>query len=518
MSLRLAIISLAIAFFVGSTHAQKTENASAQSRTYYVDNTTGSDALPGTAPEKAWKSIARVNRQKLQPGDAVLFRRGQSWSGTTLAPASDGTADRPITFAAYGKGALPELVGRGQLYGISCGKSHITIENLAVRDAQRFNILILAPAARIIGCQVTGADGGGIKFEKKGATGSVINCRATDNGTGLGCGNGAGPIEVQGGVFSNNRRPKGAGDGIQVDSTAADVKGYRFTEMTCSANAISGINFKSGTGELRRGKLIGNRGTGLIVQNRARTLAMSETLLEGNNAGENGVFQVAIESGAHLVSQRNTYKNLVASKKYAGGIGIGFDDPVKPGLGFTSENDIFMQVKGGEKLLYHVGLSKNATKATISIKHAVFHDVSQDGQSILDLRNGKQIGLTLVNIIFHASRCHVRYPADLKPRRIDGNCYFHPGNGPVIEIGNRVHQGDAKGLAALQAQAGTDAASMVADPRFAALDGNYRLGTRSPAEHAGVAADVIRDRDGHLYGTKPSIGVYSGPRQPAAPN
>lgn len=512
MSFRLAIISLAIVFCVGSTWAQKTNDTVAKGQTYYVDSNAGSDAAPGTAPEKPWKSITRVNRQKLQPGDAVRFRRGQSWSGTTLAPASDGTADRPITFAAYGKGALPELVGRGQLYGISCSKSHITIENLAVRDAQRFNILILAPAARIIGCQVTGADGAGIKFEKKEATGAVINCQATENGTGLGCGNGAGPIEVQGGVFSNNRRPKGAGDGIQVDSTAADVKGYRFTEVTCSANAISGINFKSGTGELRRGKLIGNRGTGLIVQNRARTLAMSETLLEGNNAGENGVFQVAIESGAHLVSQRNTYKNLVASKKYAGGIGIGFDDPVKPGLGFTSENDIFMQVKGGEKLLYHVGLSKNATKATISIKHAVFHDVNQDGQTILDLRNGKQIDLTLVNIIFHAGRCHVRYPGELKPRRIDGNCYFHPGNGPVVEIGNRVYRGDANGLAALRAQAGTDKVSIAVNPDFAALDGKYRLSKQSLARDAGVVTDVIRDRDGKPFGNKPNMGIWSGSR------
>ncbi|HOE61730.1 MAG TPA: hypothetical protein PK770_04855 [Kiritimatiellia bacterium] len=75
----------------------------------YVDDTAGSDAAEGLTPDRAWKTLDRVNREPLIPGDRVLFRRGGVWRGQ-LVPRS-GTNGAAVTYGAYGTGAKPVLQG-----------------------------------------------------------------------------------------------------------------------------------------------------------------------------------------------------------------------------------------------------------------------------------------------------------------------------------------------------------------------------------------------------------------------
>jgi hypothetical protein len=77
---------------------------------YYVSSTSGVDTNSGVAAEHAWKTIARVNRARLQPGDMVLFQRGNIWR-ETLRPSSSGDQGKVITFGAYGKGPRPVISG-----------------------------------------------------------------------------------------------------------------------------------------------------------------------------------------------------------------------------------------------------------------------------------------------------------------------------------------------------------------------------------------------------------------------
>jgi len=78
-------------------------------RTCHVDATRGDDARDGLTPDTAWRSLAKVNRASLQPGDRVLFRRGETWRGQ-LVPQS-GSDTGAITYSAYGEGAKPILLG-----------------------------------------------------------------------------------------------------------------------------------------------------------------------------------------------------------------------------------------------------------------------------------------------------------------------------------------------------------------------------------------------------------------------
>jgi hypothetical protein len=55
--------------------------------TYYV-SPNGNDAADGRSPQSAWKTIARVNGKNWNPGDAVLFEGGQTFSATGAAGAN----------------------------------------------------------------------------------------------------------------------------------------------------------------------------------------------------------------------------------------------------------------------------------------------------------------------------------------------------------------------------------------------------------------------------------------------
>ena len=76
--------------------------------TYYV-STTGSDQNPGTSAALPWQTAAMVNATAFQPGDTILFQRGDEWR-ETLTASSDGAAGSPITYGAYGDaGAAPPV-------------------------------------------------------------------------------------------------------------------------------------------------------------------------------------------------------------------------------------------------------------------------------------------------------------------------------------------------------------------------------------------------------------------------
>jgi hypothetical protein len=78
--------------------------------TYYVDNcvTVGNDSNNGTSTSTPWLTIAHVNAHSFSPGDSVLFQSTCVWREQLLPPSS-GSSGSPITFGAYGGGALPKI-------------------------------------------------------------------------------------------------------------------------------------------------------------------------------------------------------------------------------------------------------------------------------------------------------------------------------------------------------------------------------------------------------------------------
>jgi hypothetical protein len=77
-------------------------------RTFYV-SPGGSDRNLGVSPARPWRTVHRVNRAGLKPGDTVLLRGGARFDDA-LMPERNGEPGAPISFGSYG-GPRAQLPG-----------------------------------------------------------------------------------------------------------------------------------------------------------------------------------------------------------------------------------------------------------------------------------------------------------------------------------------------------------------------------------------------------------------------
>jgi parallel beta-helix repeat protein len=87
----------------------------ARSANYYFSTKTGDDGRSfneAQNPATPWKSIKHLNSifERLQPGDSILFKRGEIFNGGIVISRS-GTAANPIVIGAYGSGDRPVING-----------------------------------------------------------------------------------------------------------------------------------------------------------------------------------------------------------------------------------------------------------------------------------------------------------------------------------------------------------------------------------------------------------------------
>ena len=80
---------------------------------YYVDNTRPDNTGSGLSPATAKKTVGAANALPLNPGDYLLFKRGQTFTDAGLNISRDGTVSAPIYIGAYGTGARPIFDGGG---------------------------------------------------------------------------------------------------------------------------------------------------------------------------------------------------------------------------------------------------------------------------------------------------------------------------------------------------------------------------------------------------------------------
>lgn len=104
---------------------------------YYVDNQNGSDDGAGTSSTSSWRTIAKINATKFNPGDKILFKRGGVWR-EELKISSSGSSDNPIIVDAYGDGAKPLILGSENV-------STMTTKGFAFRKSGTTNIWTTGP-------------------------------------------------------------------------------------------------------------------------------------------------------------------------------------------------------------------------------------------------------------------------------------------------------------------------------------------------------------------------------------
>lgn len=118
---------------------------------FHVDAVGGRDDADGRSPEQAWATLTRAAREPLRPGDALLLARGSTWA-SELRLDSSGTADAPITVAAYGNGAAP-VIRAGRC--VTVAGSHVVIRDLRVEECAWAGISVSGSYNRIEDTLVT---------------------------------------------------------------------------------------------------------------------------------------------------------------------------------------------------------------------------------------------------------------------------------------------------------------------------------------------------------------------------
>ena len=107
-----SIVALSSLFLLLSSFISLLSVTPLYAATYYIDATGGKDTNDGLAQTTAWKTIAKVNASSFRPGDQILFKKGETWREQLTVPSS-GSAGNPITYGAFGNGALPVISSAG---------------------------------------------------------------------------------------------------------------------------------------------------------------------------------------------------------------------------------------------------------------------------------------------------------------------------------------------------------------------------------------------------------------------
>ncbi len=86
---------------------------SAWATNFYFSTVSGDDSRTPTQAQNSstpWKTLNKLNSyfKNLQPGDAVLLKRGDTFYGS-ITVSKSGTAGSPIVVGAYGTGNKPVI-------------------------------------------------------------------------------------------------------------------------------------------------------------------------------------------------------------------------------------------------------------------------------------------------------------------------------------------------------------------------------------------------------------------------
>ncbi len=113
-------------------------NSGRTNHCYYADSQTGNDRNSGTSPEKAWKSLQRIEKQKLQAGDRIYLSGNSHFQGSLKLNNLVGTEESPVIVTSYGKGHT--VIDSGDSLAIlvqNC--KYLEITNIQVSGSGRLN-------------------------------------------------------------------------------------------------------------------------------------------------------------------------------------------------------------------------------------------------------------------------------------------------------------------------------------------------------------------------------------------
>jgi hypothetical protein len=226
---------------------------------YYVDATGGSNNNDGLSAAGAWQTLGKVGTElaanTIKPGDRVLFKRGETWTGESLIVGRGGLVDYPIIFGAYGEGAKPIFDGNDVANCIiATSKSFLTFANLDCRNGYTSGaVFTTCTNITVLHCDMSGAGNDNLIFISNcqncvAIGGTYADAYRRDAGyfaTGIEITDGGDNFLIADVTCTNNRdagitvHNHGAGDPQGLTAVPTNV---RIVNATCNANLGNGIN------------------------------------------------------------------------------------------------------------------------------------------------------------------------------------------------------------------------------------------------------------------------------------
>jgi hypothetical protein len=144
-------------------------------RTFHVDALHGDDGNSGASPGAAWKTLSRVNRAAVRPGDGILLKRGGRWRGSLNLHAR-GTPKMKITLAAYGSGPRPVIAGGG----ITVGGSYWVVRSVRTTGARWAGVELSGTHDEVRGIH-TDHNVAGVSVTEHASDNVIADCEIVDN-------------------------------------------------------------------------------------------------------------------------------------------------------------------------------------------------------------------------------------------------------------------------------------------------------------------------------------------------
>ena len=280
--------------------------ARAAGNTYYVANA-GLDSNVGTDTAHPWAHApgmtacaSTCGSTTLQPGDSVLFKRGDTWTGQQLWPNATGSSGNPLTFGAYGTGALPIFDGTGlslsNLGILQIGtESYIVFDSFEVKNSTQDGIQL----ATCTNC-------------------TVSNCVVHDNQTdGVYFWDSSGSTITYNNIYHSNLAANGKYHGLFIQGPAnGTYSGPTITHNHSHDNV--GGNAGNFTNDAN-GIYIGQ--TGVLNTYNGAVISDNEIDHNGNNtqpAGQDGRGLVVGDVGGSFTITRNYFHDNVSSGMFFG--------------------------------------------------------------------------------------------------------------------------------------------------------------------------------------------------------
>lgn len=219
--------------------------------TYYVNFSGGLDSRTGKMPITAWKTITKINTFALVPGDRILFKRGETWSGIQLVASCD-----QLTFSAYGSGALPVLDGSGLVNCFTVNNhSYITLQNLYAYQGFEFGFVLGGVATHdnlLLDCDASNCGNDNVSMMSACWNITVTGGHFHDAFDRLGLGASISGIEIADGCHdiliygaeSYSQQSAGSGMTVHNHPTPTDMP-YNITVKNCIFHDNTGFGWKA---------------------------------------------------------------------------------------------------------------------------------------------------------------------------------------------------------------------------------------------------------------------------------